>query len=197
MEYTLHKLPQGFILTSDETPKKDDIVINNLDSLIGKSTRELNQGEIKDKEYSKVIAQQDQIDFSNLTEEEQKEIGWFDSKSESIPFINSSDMRDGKEIKTWMNGWEQGHIEGFQKAQELLSDKRFTLKDFHKFLDLHTDSAPIEYLKREATKFLSQPKSWKVELEMDFVHTDHVEGGFEYFPKLTNEKVKLLKLLNK
>ena len=34
-----------------------------------------------------------------------------------------------------------------------------------------------------------------VEVEMDFAHTDHVVGGFEYFPKITNNQIKITKAL--
>ena len=191
MEYTLHKLPEGFIITSDELPK-DFYNCLMLCTITNKLVNSIGASYIGF--YKKVIAQQNQIDFSALTEEEQKEIGWFDVEK----------LAHNDAVELWMpedHNYYTGHVlgykQGFQKAQELLSDRMFTLEEFHKFLDLHTDSAPIEYLKREAIKFLSQPKSWKVELEMDFVHTDHVEGGFEYFPKLINGKVKILKLLSK
>ena len=47
-------------ITNDEEIKEGDYVINNLDKLIGKSIRELNSGEIKDREYSKIILTTDQ-----------------------------------------------------------------------------------------------------------------------------------------
>jgi hypothetical protein len=46
---------QNIYITNDEEIKEGDYVINNLDKLIGKSIRELNSGEIKDREYSKII----------------------------------------------------------------------------------------------------------------------------------------------
>jgi hypothetical protein len=52
--------PQNIYITSDEEIKVGDYVINNLDKLIGKSIRELNSGEIKDREYSKIILTTDQ-----------------------------------------------------------------------------------------------------------------------------------------
>ena len=121
MEYTLHKLPEGFIITNDEEIKENDLCVSfvngtNAVLCIADGMNRINNSYRFQGLLFKVIAQQDQIIFSDLKEDEQKEIGWFE---------------------------------------------------------------------------------WKVELEMDFVHTDHVEGGFDYFPKLTNDKVKILKLLNK
>lgn len=202
MEYTLHKLPEGFIITSDKKTNIGDTCTSDKNIIdIGKIHNQWSMFKPTTQEHldmlkscMKVIAQQDQIDFSDLKEKEQKEIGWFDIEK----------LAHNNAVELWMpedHDYYTGHVLGYkqgsQKAQKLLSEKKFTLEDFYKFLDLHTDSAPIEYLKREATKFLSQPKSWKVELEIDSVHTDHVEGGFEYFPKLTNGKVKILKLLKK
>jgi hypothetical protein len=47
-------------ITSEQEIKEGDYVINNLDKLIGKSIRELNSAEIKDREYSKIILTTDQ-----------------------------------------------------------------------------------------------------------------------------------------
>jgi hypothetical protein len=212
--YMLHKLPEGFVVTSDEIPHKGDIVINNLDNLIGKSTRELNQGEIKDKEYSKVIAQQDQIIF-NLSEEEQKKIGWFDVEK----------LAHNNAVELWMpedHNYYVGHVlgykQGFQKAQELLSDKVFTLNEV-KGLLFQVGNAMrykgVNYasyynyknVKEEVDKVLQSlpQKSWQVELEMEWViegDEEHDEGGtlpgiIESYqqPKLTNGKVTITKIL--
>ena len=68
MKTTLHKLPSGFIITSDEQIKEGDYMF--FDGIILK----LEKNE-SPKNRLKVIAQQDQIDFSSLLEEEQKKIG--------------------------------------------------------------------------------------------------------------------------
>jgi hypothetical protein len=52
--------PQNIYITNDDEIKEGDYVINNLDKLIGKSIRKLNSGEIKDREYSKIILTTDQ-----------------------------------------------------------------------------------------------------------------------------------------
>lgn len=49
-------LPQQLLVFSDDEIQAGDYVINNLDNLHGISTRTLNEGEKRDKEYSKVIA---------------------------------------------------------------------------------------------------------------------------------------------
>jgi hypothetical protein len=163
------------------------------------------------KEWSKtlkVIAQQDQIDFSFLSKEEQKEIGWFDVEKLAIEFNKQQFVSQFNHLKDQfavgiITGWKQS----FQKAQELLFDRRFTLDDvlkiadkYHNIMCLYGNVKGIEYLQS-----LSQLKSWKVEIET-FCGTEDCElfGCHKYEgckhtelqqPKLTNGKIKILKLL--
>jgi len=229
--YILHKLPEGFIVTSDEISHKGDIVINNLDNLIGEATRELNQGEIKDKEYSKVIAQQDQIIF-NISEEEQKKIGWFDFLKMGRDYSNKkwenycdrenpTPEQQEQDLFRKILGIEGSTYDwcrGFQKAQELLSDKVFTLNEV-KGLLFQVGNAMrykgVNYasyynyknVKEEVDKVLQSlaQNLWQVELEMEWViegDEEHDEGGtlpgiIESYqqPKLTNGKVTITKIL--
>jgi hypothetical protein len=170
--YTLHKIPEGFIITSNKPEEGINPEANYFDDKVDKNglvtlpeifTEKLNtylvKGIKENKRYVyKVIAQQDQIDFSSLSEDEQKKIGWFNvEKIAKLIFP--------RQVENIQGSNEYGFIRGFQHAQQLLSDRRFTLEDVHRFLDLHTDSATIEYLKKESLKFLSQPKSWNVEIQ--------------------------------
>jgi hypothetical protein len=128
----------------------------------------------KIKQARKVIAQQDQIDFSFLSEEEQKRIGWFDveelakSANGYLPYA-----RDTKGIS-----FDEGYKEGFQKAQELLSDRRFTLEDILDAWELGAkEGLPLtRKKKKELIQSLSK-QSWNVEIEF------------------IGNKVKILKLL--
>ena len=226
IEYTLHKLPQGFIITSGDDFHNDNLVPN--DFAYHRGTKEVLQVISKNNETGswlcndgtnrdcyklfKVIAQQDQIDFSALSEEEQKEIGWFDVAS----FASVAVICNGGLITT-ENEQEVAfsyYYQGFQKAQELLSDRRFTLEDVKKALKLawlegHDNRLGINRATREewentTIQSLSQ-QSWKVELEMEWVtdnDDDHDEGGtlpgsLEYYqqPKVTDGKIKILKLI--
>jgi len=86
--YELHKLPEGFIITSNQQP------VNGLylDTYINK-VKNTNGAEYGINEITKqVIAQQNQIDFSNLTEEEQEEIGWIEPKSWNIEIETECSM---------------------------------------------------------------------------------------------------------
>jgi hypothetical protein len=75
----------------------------------------------------KVIVEQNQIDFSNLSDDECKEIGRFDV--EKLAKNGDSKLLEGEAKKQYY--YEKGFIEGFQKSLELLSDI-FTLDDISK-----------------------------------------------------------------
>jgi hypothetical protein len=194
IKYTLNKLPEGFVITSNEPIEKD---------WKGVAYKKNVQGYIFNHFYTenpwyndtkKVIAQQDQIDFTGLAEDEQKEIGYFDIKK-SLEKILSKELN----YNNYWRGIIYGNPQLISAIQELLSDK-FTLEDMASAyttgykdgagLDKHVPQFLSEYVKS-----LSQPKTWTVQLEMDSVHTDHVPGGFEYFPKTIDGKVKIVKIL--
>lgn len=86
--------------------------------------------------------------------------------------------------------------EGFKKAQSL-NDKKFSLEDIFKILDLHTDDAPISYLKSELSKSLQQPKVFDVEIKMERTRYPKDDDGWEdiYNPKITNNSIKITKVL--
>ena len=177
MKTHLHKLAEGFIIISDENIKEEDW-------------------------FYKVIAQQVQIDFSALSGKEQKKIGWFDVEKlafkefmfpEKLFYVMKNSSQNeylleeeyGKQ-NTVVYFQCVAFIKGFQKAQELLSDKRFTLEDMQKALqelsirysngydrDFDIDFQEADFI----IQSLSKPKSWEVECIKE------------------NGKIKILKLL--
>ena len=225
IEYTLHKLPQGFIITS-----RDDFHNNNLvpnDFAYHRGTKEVLQVISKNNETGswlcndgtnrdcyklfKVIAQQPQIIFSSLKEEEQKEIDWVDWLRIAVLSEDDEMEKIGREYQS--HSWYKGVEFGFQKAQELLSDRKFTLEDmitYTKWLQetasrngagrwVSFDNAFYDKSNKEMVeKWLStfQPKSWKVELEMNTWFENGYDGKIiPTSPKLTDGKIKILKLL--
>jgi hypothetical protein len=74
-------------------------------------------------------------------------------------------------------------------------------------MGLITSKNPVgaAYRIDEIIQSLSQPKSWKVELEMETLYLEEDSGNYTHekddisgskdFPKLTNGKVKILRLL--
>ena len=125
--YTLHKLPERFIITSDEeiNEKGGDLYY---DTLMKKMYRHrFGEGNIitQPERFKKVIAQQDQIDFSALSEEEQKEIRWFDVE------------KIAKELLPDDSDWQRRFdvIKGFNAHKELVKDRLFTVEDMYKMWD--------------------------------------------------------------
>ena len=207
MEYTLYKLSEGFIITSDEETKYKDYVWNG-EHILGVA-------KVFHPNGKKVIAQQDKIDFSALKLEDQKEIGWFDVEAEAERdwVYKEYGFEVGYNPKRCVDGAIQkpkfinGYKKGFQKAQKLLSDRRFTLEEAELIFGLgaanHANGKPSF---EEVIKSLSQ-QSWKVELEMEdsfrtneetYIDDSGVKGNYSTHskkPKLTNGKIKITKIL--
>jgi hypothetical protein len=167
MNYTLHKLQEGFIVTSDEDIQIGEKYIDDINSIRSSITGEGEYWRARNN-YKKVIAQHDQIDFSILSEEEQKEIGWFDVEKLAYSFTDEERKNESDGVK--LSFAFSGFIVGFQKAQELLSDRRFTLEDMREAIveswnsceDNENDETFTQVFNR-IIQSLSQPKSWKVE----------------------------------
>ena len=196
----LHKIKQGYILTSDEEIKEGNLILSderdNIQQNNGNPIWKLEKVEKTENKWifvtgrpdeglnpdwcKKVIAQQSQIIFSELTKEEQKLIGWFDV----------FDVEDNKNIhkwvqdviteqKHWLNAQDSvepvyyGIVKGFQKAQELLSDRMFTYIE-KQLIDFKHDlrETTSNYVKQNSEgaifglnrlKESLQSKSWSVE----------------------------------
>ncbi len=192
MNYTLYKLDTGFIVTSDEEIKEGDLVLNSL-NCIQSFLKDYN-----DINAEKVIAKEPNIIFSDLKEEEQKKIGWFDVDSFIKQHMGLPSYLQVSSMSPMMQSQFLSLSELFQKSQELLSDRMFTLEDmenaFYEQQEFNQACEPIGKSFDQFIKSLSQ-KSWSVELEMeDKISLDgHTIIGKE--PKLTDGKVKILKLL--
>lgn len=183
--YKLHKLKEGFIVTSDEEIKEGNTgfdglhIFKCLKSFIANETTSgknipcfyIELGEttaFHETSYiKKIIAQQDQIDFSALSEEDQKRIGWIDV--EKLSLQANEFWRYGGDYDVF----EVGFKAGFQKAQKLLSDRMFTeeqVKDviIDGILLYNGGKITAREAANEITESLSQPKSWDVEIEMKY-----------------------------
>jgi len=204
METYLHKIKEGFILTSDEEIKEGDIqwFLHN------------NNIKIASEEYGihpdcqKVIAQQDQIDFSKLSLEDQKKIGWFNIDELALKLYPvSKDTRNN--ITRDTNITQRRHfIEMFPKVQELLSDRMFTLEDMRAMYDISCGKIGMSGLldqtenQQRFNLFLKSidKTSWEVEIEMDSKsmerrYSDNKWVESDFVPKITDGKIKILKLL--
>lgn len=163
MEYILHKIPEGFVVTSNEEPFNTDLCLYSNQEIM---PFDGGLGEIwNDELCKKVIAQQDQIDFSYLSEEKQKEIGWFDIEKlykQCFPKLNQSKERE--------SGEKTGFEIGFRLAEEILSDRMCTLGQvkealFQVFNNNDKEccvAKTIDSKVRRILKSLTQPESWKI-----------------------------------
>lgn len=199
MMYTLHKLPEGFIITSDEKPIKGDLCFDlegnpgHKNQLYIVKCLRTSDDSYWVKHSKKLIAQQDQIDFSNLTEEEQKEIGWFD-KIINDNFKGLHDVINNEDISNF-------YIELIKTyTQELLADRMFTLEDIKKaWKEGYNERNLDDYIQS-----LSQPKSCNIEIETECsvcgltgVHKMSCKTSSlrTQQPRLTNGKIKITKVL--
>lgn len=189
IEYTLHKIKKEFVLTSNEKCSQiySDFYFENYEIYKFSETCLDDLTEIS----FPIIAQQEQIDFSSLTEEEQKKIGWYD-----VEKLKKQQGFSGSHYFCY----EEGFIEGFQKAQELLSDRRFTLEEMFNLMELLRDTESrimFEVKTRRYIESLSQ-KSWKVEIQHE---CNGIKKQGESCTKNNNctypncGKVKIIKLL--
>lgn len=222
MKYILHKISEGFIITSNEKIIKDDSFYNTIDEVVYHNAvgwEILNKHTENEDIDLKIIAQEHQINFSSLSEAEQKRIGWFDVEKlfkQSLLNYKPEGIYKSDILKDVINngisrnlGFRDGLEIGFKKSQHLLSDRMFTLEDMKAAFyvgvqlginqELHIQqNKPLQdedKVFNRTIQSLSQ-KSWTVELEMqDYFESGH--GG--EFPaqriRLTNSKIKILKLL--
>ncbi len=214
VQFMLHKLPKQFILTSDEPMVLNDLcyqtnyerTLHNFIRLAAGNPISLDdEAKVRianSKEGSftklKVIAVQLQIVFSILSEKEQKEIGGFDLKRLS----NLAHLELYSDLST--ADFDDGFYFGFQKAQELLSDKVFTLEDVKKAISMarmaFTEDGVIDmsfwvshgmepaeplYSEEDIIQSLTSPTYWRVDLEME-----------NNAPKFVDNKVKILRVWN-
>jgi hypothetical protein len=210
MKTHLHKLPEGFVLTSDETPNKGYDGYYFLDGKLFHTSKVLLQTGCKE-----VIAQQHQLGFSELSLEDQKKIGWFDveklaKKAKGRPSVDV-DLIPKKE--TNVDAYF-GFLEGFQKAQELLSDKQFTLSDIRNSIsfgqslgynyaseETYSDSQEMKEIKLDQNEDIEKytqrltKTSWEVEIEMEISILSMYSHEIVMAPKFTDGKIKILKLL--
>ncbi len=139
MEYRLIKAKEQFLIVSDEeikigdfvwdgryNPQEPDYPFYNVEE-----TDDIPAKNFTDK---KIIAQQNQIDFSSLSKEEQKKIGWFNIHSLANNYRSQGSIiqHESPYTNVFESGIYQGYKIGFQKAQELLSDRMFTVEDMEK-----------------------------------------------------------------
>lgn len=196
--YKLHKLPkEGFIITSDEEINLKDKYLYSDQTKINTRLRQNPNAEYPYPEYKKVIAQQDQIDFTFLSEEDQKKIGWYNIEQLAHEVLIKWGIFSG----SLHTGIRDGFVEGFQKAVELLSDRKFTLEEMRmcwlRGIKSYVSKGDVVFFEQFIKSIYLK---WDIEIETESVIADYEPVGSDFpdhveIPKLNNGKIKILKLL--
>lgn len=151
------------------------------------------------------------IDFSILSEEDCKKIGWVDV--EKLATDNECGLPDSNSKDDMMNAtliYERygGFIKGFKAAQSL-NEKKFSEDDMIRLAircwniaskPEHGATYNVNKIAKEFIQSLSQPKVFDVEVEMeDKGRWSGDMGGNIWIPKkqpkITNNSIKILKVL--
>jgi hypothetical protein len=182
MKTQLIKLQDKFILVSDEETKYPDYVWNG-EHILGIAKVFKPSGQ-------KIIAgipELPSIDFSLLSEEDCKTIGYVDIEQLACNYAGNRKLGAGHGYPSFeARLLERGFLEGFKTAQSL-SDKMFSLEDMHQALHLINNSPNIPIIgdaieiinkinnqREKIIQSLQQPKVWNVEVEMEGI----VDSGF-------------------
>jgi len=171
MKATLYKLKEGYVLCSDEKVNEENFSTHKDKFLLNPD------GAIK-----KILTQSP--DFSLLSEEDAKRIGWFDVEKLASEYANKELNEEYTSKAGNFYVFSSSYEEGFQKALELTSDRRFTESDMIKAYHWGTNAGAsfesscgdydnsevihqahefADAEEKEFIKSLSEPKSWEVE----------------------------------
>jgi len=144
------------------------------------------------------------IDYSALSEEDKKRIGYIDV--EKLAFDSCIKSQNYNYSDIGEKDYNDGFIEGFKKAQSLNNEK-FSKEDIEEILyiiDSENSGLSSEQRLSEISKHIKslQQKSFDVEIEMKIPFIDGVTDGGRVrrfygasLPKITDNKIKLIKLL--
>lgn len=135
------------------------------------------------------------IDFSALSEEDCKKIGWIDVKK-------LADKESDKHFLFCKGEYLQGFIEGFKTGQ-YLSDKKFSEEELLDWIEKHkytwgiyNGNTAISYEGlKNFIQFLFQPKVFDVEVEMEDFYDEDNNMKVIQLPKITNNSIKITKVL--
>lgn len=190
-QYKLIKLPEQFIIVTDDIIKEDELFLMGTELIYNSS--------LMTDEW--VIAEQSQIDFNGFEDS----VGYVDV--EKLAEEKYLSYQEGRvDLNTGLK--RLGFKEGFVKAQEL-SSKQFALNDianyiyfvednYHYHDDFWYDRDTDEHISRAKMldnyiKSVQPKKEWLVEIEME-LNTDGLDRA-SYIPKLIDNKVRIIKII--
>lgn len=219
MKIKLIMLPQPILVSNSEPEVKDVVFFTNgqyffsdVIEKIGGSSRDIvlrnmpegrEKGTLDYREMYKVIAgipDLPSIDFSALSQEDCKKIGWVDVQRLAIdkfPYTNEGSLEDDIDAakrRIW--------IDGFITAQSL-NEKKFTEEDLKKAMKsaMKQGGGSSSFEDRDfintSIKSLSQSKVFDVEVETEDAILDNgnKDNYTVWQPKITNNSIKIIKVL--
>lgn len=141
------------------------------------------------------------IDFSLLSEEDCKTIGWVDVEKLADSLVNKVLLEEGK----YWNDQDArepvyyGIIEGFKSAQSL-NDKRFSLEDMAGLLKYEYNNPMTGDYKTVTKNYIQslQQTSWDVEVEMEEILPSNGnvhDWNKPIQPKITNNSIRIVKIM--
>lgn len=214
MKTQLIKLQDKFILVSDEEAKYPDYVWNGEHILgiakvftpngkkiiagipeIGKSIYNREAHEIEEG-LNKLLPT---VDFSLLSEEDCKKIGFVEVEKLAISIV---DRNTATQNQSTFDRYKFFVKEGFKKAQSI-NDNIFSLEDMKTAYDsgmsnIDSDGCAIGNCNEDFNDIIQslQKTEWEVEVEMiSDIPSMEVMGEFESRPKITNNSIKVLRIL--
>lgn len=198
--------------------KPDFVVSTKMDALQGKILNLKDNTWVWCDEGKKIIAgfpDLPKINFSALSEEDCKKIGWIDVRNLAhkaahqkfklthIPLEEIDEY--GGEILTYIQNW----VDGFKAAQ--LNEKKYSLEDIEKAWEYGIDEGkwkkgdPLHLSFSEFIESLSQPKVFDVLIETENPLKETItssvgSGGRDIIvsfdkPKIINNSIKIIKVL--
>ena len=212
-QYKLIKTPEQFIIVSnDDAIVKGNLYYNTRLQNVYEAIANSGYNTV-DKEF-KVIAQQNQIDFNGFEDI----VGYVDI--EKLAYQQAEDkypMTTAIEIKLHTTS-KLSYQEGFNKANELSSNKQFSLEDMEYCYNTAKRRAVMQEAGLEADlgfknyidTYHQQPTEWMIEIAMEKSFTGIVSGGLkpvgeigskglfhhtQLNPKLINGKIQITKIL--
>lgn len=138
------------------------------------------------------------IDFSSLSEEDCKKIGYVDVEKLANSYIKKLSNVPEHYILKYA---KEDFIEGFKLAQQM-NDKKYSEEDMKKAIEMATHINPSDtnrfYSSEEIIQSLIQPRVYDIEVEMEtktLMKPCDVYSETVSYIKTTNNSIKITKIL--
>lgn len=167
IQYKLIKTPEQYVIVSSETIEIGDKCFLSVEDF--NEILIIHESVEKDFLGKKVIAQQNEIDFNGF----ENIVGYVDVEKLAAEYANKELNEEFTSKAGNFYGFSSSYIEGFEKSQELSSNKQFTLED----MEYCYNTAKRRAIMQEAglepdlgfNDYMSiyhrQPKEWLIEIQ--------------------------------